>query len=673
MPAAAPGPRRRACAVAVLGGLAAAAAPGCNVLAGIAELHVVPGGSDVGVDSAEIGADGALDAADAAAETPDALVDAADATDGGEAGAPIACAAYVDAKAAAGGDGSRGAPLRSVDAALLIASPGEAVCVCVGAYEGSLRLTKGVSLLGGFSCTSWARPVDYGYPSFTAPATEIVGVGGPALTIDAPGMTRSTSIDGLTLTGPSDLDGGSSIGASVVRGSPTLTNTLARGGARKATTSAGSVGLKVSGGSGEYARSRFAGGAGTSPLYGSVGLWIDAGAPDAPYVHHDVIDGGTGTRPGAQAGGRATVGVYFGGDADYTTAQGNPFEYNEIHGGAGTCIDGPSPENGGFGVFAVMSGGHLELRHDGIEGGATRGGASRTWGVYLLGIAGHYLLAGNRIDGGLRQAAAVGVEIADVVLEDNFIHGGLGTDGYGVWIAGARCALRHNVILAPPATAGGVSAAIATSAADSVTGAVVENNVLGGVGAGGSSVALLPSTCASGGPFASVRNNLVFGFTRGMLGYGPTLGAATDPGCSPLAWHSDVAAAEGELSTNCAASSGGACGAFGGARAEGDVTIAASCAGRTSCVPVAACADGAACWAALFSPWSASSTGYADLFPISGAPTPWSPRPGAPCVLTRGGLPLPMVEPVDYAGVPWGGAGAHAIGALQIADPTCSP
>jgi hypothetical protein len=683
VPVASSAPRRpagRAVACVAVVALAGLAPVGCNALAGVSDLHVVGAdaadASDVGV--ADLGPEVAPDADAQAIDATDAsdssdAPDAADAPDAVESGPPVSCATYVDSLAAASGDGTRDKPFRTIGAALAVAPAGGNVCVCAGTYGESVRLTGPWSLLGGFSRTTWTRPVDYGFPSFASSVkTEVIGVDAPALTIDGPVIGRATRIDGFTFTGPSTVGDASSIGVQIVSGSPTFTNDVARGGAASASTSMGSVGLMLNAGSAEVAWNRILGGSGSSYTYGSVGLWIDPGAADAPYVHDNVIDGGTGTRTGGQGGGFTTIGVYFGGNADYTVAQGNAFERNTISGGAGTCVDGSLPTNGGYGVLAVMAGGHLELRHDGIEGGATSGAGSRTWGVYLLGLQGHYLLAGDRIDGGAHQAAAIGVAVDDVVIEDDYIHGGRGTDGYGVWVEASRCTIRQTVILAPPASSGGLSGAIGIGK-DTVTGTVVENDVLGGIGIAGDAAAIVSSTCASGGPFASVRNNVVFGFTRGLFGYGASLGTATDPGCAPLAWLSDVPAAESELSTYCTSTTSGACASFGGALAGSNRVIAASCAGKKSCITIAACTDGASCWGALFSPWTASSTGYGDLFPFSGAPSPWTPRKGAPCVLTQGGLDLSAVDPVDYAGTARSAGGTHSVGALQLVDPTCVP
>src|SRR3989442_3193551 len=111
--------------------------------------------------------------------------------------------------------GTEAAPLSSIaagieNAALLGVG---AVCACAGSYFEDLTIVEGISLRGGYDCTTWTRD----------PTTNFTGVTGlpPDGVKIPPGVTAATSLDGLLVAGIAGLADVSS-GLTVTDASPTL-------------------------------------------------------------------------------------------------------------------------------------------------------------------------------------------------------------------------------------------------------------------------------------------------------------------------------------------------------------------------------------------------------------------------------------------------------------------
>src|SRR5437867_6564299 len=111
--------------------------------------------------------------------------------------------------------GTESAPVSSIgagieNAALLGVG---AVCACAGSYLEDLTIVEGISLRGGYDCTTWTRD----------PTTSFTGVTGlPQDGVKVPpGVTAATSLDGLLVAGIAGFADVSS-GLTVTDASPTL-------------------------------------------------------------------------------------------------------------------------------------------------------------------------------------------------------------------------------------------------------------------------------------------------------------------------------------------------------------------------------------------------------------------------------------------------------------------
>ena len=119
--------------------------------------------------------------------------------------APDGGAVYVDDDAPAGGDGSGGAPLRSIAAALAQAADGGSVFVAAGTYPESLRVDAVTArLVGGFAGGSAAGYAagDAGDFSCSAPEVNVTRVqapGGDSVVVVS--ASPSTRVEGLYLSG----------------------------------------------------------------------------------------------------------------------------------------------------------------------------------------------------------------------------------------------------------------------------------------------------------------------------------------------------------------------------------------------------------------------------------------------------------------------------------------
>ncbi len=84
--------------------------------------------------------------------------------------------------------------------------------VCAGDYqESGLEITSDVVLRGGYDCTTWARPVDFGYPIFGLNSvTKLMAPAElrPTLTVRGTKVTAATVIEGFTVLGASGLSSG---------------------------------------------------------------------------------------------------------------------------------------------------------------------------------------------------------------------------------------------------------------------------------------------------------------------------------------------------------------------------------------------------------------------------------------------------------------------------------
>ena len=113
--------------------------------------------------------------------------------------------------------GTEAAPLSSIgagieNAALLGVG---AVCACAGGYFEDLTIVEGISLRGGYDCTTWTRDPTVNFTGVTGLPPDGVKV--------PPGVTAATSLDGLFVAGIAGLADVSSA-LTVTDASPTLEN-----------------------------------------------------------------------------------------------------------------------------------------------------------------------------------------------------------------------------------------------------------------------------------------------------------------------------------------------------------------------------------------------------------------------------------------------------------------
>jgi hypothetical protein len=219
---------------------------------------------------------------------------------------------------------STDAPLKTIAAAIERVATGIAIVdeirVCAGRYvETNLQLRVAVSLRGGYSCSTWERVADFGYPAFPS-TTETVVVAPPdakdkenanvTLLVAPPAGHRAFVVDGFTLVSESvDLpsrtlrvDGGDR--ALVLR------DLLVKGAASKlAESDAISVGVRLADSSAEIALVRVTGGAAEHAVstskaeVASIGLLLSGGRP---LLHDSTIASGGGAAP---VGGIALLAV----------------------------------------------------------------------------------------------------------------------------------------------------------------------------------------------------------------------------------------------------------------------------------------------------------------------------------------------------------------------------
>jgi hypothetical protein len=612
----------------------------CDSIFGIEQGQPLPGSVEAGVDaSVDSSLDSSLDSA-AESSAPDTSGDA-----------PPLCTGPIIYVAPTGSDSYPGcvhtAPKKTIGAAIAAASAVSTVTtieVCRGTYnENPLLVTTATALKGGYSCGTWLRTANYGYPMFDNTNTTViqnanVTLSGATLTVSGTGVTSAVVVDGFTIFGATSGTTSGPVPALVTASgaAPTISNNELTGGSLTAPAGNASIGVQVlSGSTPTITNNRINGGSGIIPVtsheigHASDGIFVD-GTSTSVQILANAINGGSGVAANASAGGSVGIellGVGMPGPS--YTVRGNA-----IVGGTGTSM-------GAGATLGVYVGGtaSLTLDSNSIDGEGGTTGVYCSTGVTSL-ATGALSITANRIYGGncalSTPAPTFGLLITgpttSTVVYNNMIHGGTSTNLttfasaaillYSV--AGAD--IRHNTLVGGT-MAGGVWLNTGT------TGAKVVNNILAGSGAdAGLVITVCPSPDAGLPSLAAFQNNLVFGTTQGLFKW--------NFGCAGATYATIDAMTAELLATET------------GAAVQGNVTLASTCGTDSGCIVSAGCTTPQTCLTTLFGGWDVASLGYKNLFPtapFAGAcPTKMAPPEGTgwtlavtplpPCAVTRSSL-----------------------------------
>jgi hypothetical protein len=288
---------------------------------GCANLSGLTGGTDAGADASHVAdadAGGSNDAQPEAegadAEGGEAMADASLESSSVDAGP----CAVVYVAAASGSDLSSGcspaAPKQTVAAALAAASAVDAgtVEVCSGVYdENDLKLGSGVSLRGGYDCSTWASTgVPDGGAGSTILRNSSASPSPATLTIVGTAVVQGFAVQGPTAPA---VDAGTVEPYAAVEvlstlGSATISDNLITGGGGPAA----SAGILVEqGASAVITGNAINGGSGVSP-YGSpasAGVLVQANGGNV-VIAGNVVHGGSGSAVGTAAGAGSSA-IYF--------------------------------------------------------------------------------------------------------------------------------------------------------------------------------------------------------------------------------------------------------------------------------------------------------------------------------------------------------------------------
>jgi hypothetical protein len=510
------------------------------------------------------------------------------------------------------------------------------VLVCVGNYaEQQLQLRSGVTLQGGYDCKHWTRTADYGYPTFDlASQTVIQNLPDWSPTL----RVKGGKVDGVIVQGPSS--GLCSVAVSV-SGDAQITNNQIEGQGTACATGPGSIGLAIEDQSGSalIQNNSIVGGGGhsdASDSAGSIGILVQGAA--TPHVSANTINGGNGSSASANAAGSIALLITGTGAPGGVTLT---VEDNIINGGTG--FDAASDSARGI---LVTGRANVDISSNKIQGGSFNGlmgNAQGTAAIFAHG-AGDVTVRRNRIFGGTSYAPRA-VDVAgnlSMAVINNMIHSGQGRDQawpVGIELGDDSAIIRYNTILAREPTVGPAGAIAIHVALTPNLGfgshlaqaATIEDNILG-VSGGSDGFAISADGCAAQGIIASLSNNVTFGAPPFRYS------SAVDPKrCAAASFTSDDALAA-ELTSACTAQTTGACSSFGGARAKGNVSLQASCAGGDSgCLVAPSCAAASGCAGALFSStWDFDQDGGAESLLGDG----WKLTATTPCPVAKSSLDL---------------------------------
>jgi hypothetical protein len=505
---------------------------------------------------------------------------------------------------------------------------GQEVHVCKGIYgESSLNLSGIVK--GGYDCTSWQRTATYGYPTFDG-TNETTVIGASAQAIRVPTTAASnTLIDGFTFTGVAS-DPLTAVGLLVQAPAVISNNRIVGGGS--STGDIGSIGLEVNADADIFYNSINGGSGITNGGFGSFGsVAVARRAAGRPYLHQNLIDGGTGSATTFDVA-VGSLGILLAGPAtELAPPAGKPIEGNQITGGTGTN----SVANGTASrAMHIATGISVDILDNVIDGGSPRfQGAAH--GIFSFNAADLRILR-NRIFGGIgRGSQTIFVNTNNsALIQNNMILAGNSVDAgwsEAVWVIQNNVKILDNTIVT--GNSGSASFNNGIHLVSTMSGAVVDNNIVAASG-GVNSYAFYVEQCPNQGVIASLQNNLTFFNT--IFRYGPS----PSPGpCTPGGTFTSDDGMQSDILTKCGSAAGLPCNTFNGgsgAAASGNLNfISATCGSDSGCFQVAACTTAAECLRAVFGAWDGPSNGKTNL-----TGSGWLLNSSDTCRLTRGGLDL---------------------------------
>jgi hypothetical protein len=513
-------------------------------------------------------------------------------------------------------------PKKSIAAALMKAQAigaAASVEVCKGTYvETALTLDQSIPLRGAYDCTSWERSILYGYPIFDGTYGTVIENEAPsvqAATLLVTGnLTSAAVIDGFLIAGAT-ASTTPTVGLEVVgSASPLIANdVISGGGGVGSASSAGSIAVDILGGSPEVRFSQLSGGGGTgSP--GSAGIVVTS--TGSPYVHDDIISGGSGT-PTSVTGDLASVGVQAGTSMTQATALKNlVVTASDVLGVAGSSA----------GIMVSGTGLTVDIESSEIHGGTGSPAGTFSEGVAVNDASGMTRLLSDRIYGGDRSGASSQtygvqvVEVASLSVSDSEIHAGTAAASVGASSIGVDVASATALTVTFDTIYSGQGSGAALSVGEGVSGVVVTDDLLAGGGPGISATAVVMGSCS--GELADLDYTAFVNFDD-LYSCPDDVPPTTIPA----------------LAT-----------AVPGATTTGDIELESGvCAAATSCVPDSSCpAAPASCLPSLFGASWTTDDGVTGLFDgppaAADAAAPehgWSLLGATiPCALARGGTPI---------------------------------
>lgn len=547
-------------------------------------------------------------------------------------------------------------PMRSIGAAVARAKAlgmkKHAIHVCRGTYvERALVLDYPVSLRGGYECTTFQRPPDFGFPSFGAatstaieeePPSAPTASGRSTLQIKGAAVDGSVLVDGFTIRGPAGAGTGSAL-TIYAKAAPVIRDLDVRGGATTASVGIGSLGIFVLDASPDVISSRVNGGSGTAQSGtdpDSVGVW--ASGESAPRLENVIVGGGDpGAKvPRASYGAIVTAGAKIGGSRAWK--------------GVAAAGGKATSRSEGLLVSAKAS---LELTESVAVGGELACADSNCAGFGVEVADGAVDIVRCLIGGadsapsGLQAGGVAGIyaEVGKVDVTNSIVFSGNASRRNNTTTVAlslfkvASPRLVHNAFITVEAPTSGSSIGIV---ANSVTNAELVNNlIVSNDQVRGAGIRVETNGCQTAtGTFDQVASKVA---NNAFVGFATLASERTGVACVVAGPETTVAGLEAAL---------------GATVASKNVRLASSCGGDTS----AACATcrGSPCAADVFDPWTSGSPRVDELL----APGSYKARAGGPCLVFQGGQSIPGI-PADRTEKPR--TGAVSIGPAELEG--CTP
>jgi hypothetical protein len=526
---------------------------------------------------------------------------------------------------------------------------GAEVHVCAGSYaEAGLSITFDVRLLGGYDCTTWTRPADYGFPTFDVSVTTTItsaNGGGPQLSTVEVKSDSNATVDGFVVVGATTTSVRSIGFHATDTSSPKISNDVLQGGAGHAggAMATGSTALLVDVQAAPSMITCLVQGGTGNGTTGSTGVVL--GTMGAVVLENDIITGGAGS---ASGGTISAVGIDVASMAPTSAIKGV-----FVLGTDEAALDGNS-----IGVRVAGSGTSATIESSVVSGGLGSANNGASYGVWIDTTAsGNVTLVDDRIYGGGQggtPSSTYGVFVAAanmLTVESCLIHGGSSPEAIGIDVDDTASPVLEDDTVYTGDTGG--TAIVLNSGVTNAT--ITDDLLIGGSDAsdvGVSAQAEVPSVSCN--TLVRSLNNTAFANLTTL--FQCVIGAQVPVELTNQDLYSGPdhpnASADVFLTTSCTGTSGVMCGEVPG------------CPG-----PVASCLG------ALFGPsFSSFDDGVCSILGTcaaeAGVPEDaWTLDIGSTCVLTNGGVPIPGIT-TDIYGTPRPTSPPPTIGAVQFTG-TC--